>query len=451
MRLRAATWPPPASIATPSRVAAPNAFDAISEPSIVQPLGARRERDPAAGAEADQAAAHAPRVGAQTRTWSPPRAQRPPRVGERRWRRRRGRRPAAARARRTAPTRTSACASEAAALPKPSTVIPRSVTSAACTSMPTASRRRRRSVRPRARRRRPGQGRPRRPCRPRRSTPGFVSPPFVVCVAPSIAVNAPVIAGSATVARMRTTPDCIGLARPARRPGRAAGPGTMKMLASTPGAWPACARPALPSALALTMNWRSEPCPLSRMFVITSKLYPKSRPGTSRRAERRRGATDCGVAAAVVSDASAAAVRFAAASGARRVLAAHAVGSPRGDCRPCAIRAERLHREQRRHGAGPRRGHAGADHADRVRARGPAVERLAPGRVRRRRGDERARARVQLDARARARPRPRRRRASGPRLRRSSRPRRSSPRGSSPRPCSPSAGSRSSPRRRRCG
>ena len=102
--------------------------------------------------------------------------------------------------------------------------------------------------------------------------PGFVSPPLAVWVVPSSHVAAPVIAGSASGTPMRTTPRSSQLASPARRPGRAAGPGTMKIDASTPAGLPTWARPALPSAFALTRNCRTEPWPDACTLVTTSKL-----------------------------------------------------------------------------------------------------------------------------------------------------------------------------------
>ena len=78
----------------------------------------------------------------------------------------------------------------------------------------------------------------------------------------------------------------------------------MKIDASIPAVWPDCASPALPSALALSRNCRSEPAPASFAFTIVSKLKPKSMPAMSAVASVT-WAIDCGVALPVVSAASA--------------------------------------------------------------------------------------------------------------------------------------------------
>ena len=58
---------------------------------------------------------------------------------------------------------------------------------------------------------------------------------------------------------------------------------------------PDWARPASPpSRLALSMNWRSEPCPLLLVFTTALKLNPKSRP-VMFAAETTTGVTDCAV------------------------------------------------------------------------------------------------------------------------------------------------------------
>ena len=52
----------------------------------------------------------------------------------------------------------------------------------------------------------------------------------------------------------------------------------MKIALSIPAVRPDCASPALERALALVRNCRSDPCPVSFVLTIVSKLKPKSTP-----------------------------------------------------------------------------------------------------------------------------------------------------------------------------
>ncbi len=145
------------------------------------------------------------------------------------------------------------------------------------------------------------------------SAPPFVLPTFAVCVPPSTRVPASVSAGSGVSGTKRATPFTSAFASPARRPGCASPSGTMNTLVSTPAGRPDCARPVLASAFALSRNCRSVPAPASRVLTIVSKLKPKSTPVTSAEPSVTL-ATDCGVAAGLVSVPSAAAVVFESAS-----------------------------------------------------------------------------------------------------------------------------------------
>ena len=87
----------------------------------------------------------------------------------------------------------------------------------------------------------------------------------------------------------------------------------MNTLVSPPVVRPACARPLLPSALALVMNCRRLPCPASLAFTTVSKLKPKSRP-VRFVVPNVTGLSDCTAVVAVVSVASAAFVVLAPAS-----------------------------------------------------------------------------------------------------------------------------------------
>ncbi len=57
--------------------------------------------------------------------------------------------------------------------------------------------------------------------------------------------------------------------------------GIMKIEVSRPAVWPTWAsEPSPVIVFAFVTNWRSEPCPVSFVFTIVSKLKPKSKPLT---------------------------------------------------------------------------------------------------------------------------------------------------------------------------